>query len=255
MADRPRNKIPWTEIVGCVPVLNTERIAGAAQRFFQDKRFAAANTHARRNLITRLLDTAFAGGLPFFEVAQQLIEEIRESSDARAMASCVNKIERLRQEGWQEKSDCANLKLRSVDLEIQLNPNSFLRNDRDETLLLYAYFRKKPLLQTDAIRALLYLINDPSIEIGGGNTRVVVLDYYKDICYEGSDFQGQERWIVNQVVKILSAYNTVYRAHSDGGPPSTSVDRTVRYRHPLAGASGTQFAISPPSGQLCLSFV
>jgi hypothetical protein len=234
---------------------DTERIAGAAQRFFQDKHFAAANTHARRNLITRLLDTAFAGGLPFFEVAQQLFEEIRESSDARAMACCVNKIEQLRQEGWQDKSDRANLRLRSVDLEIQLNPNSFLENSRGDNLLLYAYFRKKPLLQTDAIRALLYLLNDPSIEIGDRNIRVVVLDCYKDICYEGSEFQGHERWIVNQVVKILSAYNTVYRAHLDGDPPSTSVGRTVRYRHRSARVPGTRLAISPPAGQLCLSFV
>jgi hypothetical protein len=254
MADRPRNKIPWTEIVGCVAVPDTERIAGAAQRFFQDKHFAAANTHARRSLITRLLDTAFAGGLPFFEVAQQLFEEIRESSDARAMACCVSKIEQLRQDGWKEKSGHANLKFRSVDLEVQLNPNSFLQNSRGENLLLYAYFRKKPLLQTDAIRALLHLLNDPSIEITHENIRVVVLDCYKDICYEGTDFQSQERWIANQVVKILSAYNTVYRAHLDGGPPSTPTRRTVRYHHRSAGSAGTRLAILPPAGQLCLSF-
>jgi hypothetical protein len=255
MADRPRNRIPWTEIAGCVPMPDTERIAGAAQRFFQDKHFAAANTHARRSLITRLLDTAFAGGLPFFEVAQQLIEEIRESSDAKAMACCVSKIEQLRVEGWQEKLDRTNLRLKSIDLEIQLNPNSFLKNDQGEILLLYAYFRKKPLLQTDAIRALLHLLNDPSIKIDNGNIRVVILDCYKDICYEGSDFQGHERWIVNQVVKILSAYNTVYRAHLNGDPPPTTGGRADRYRRPSAGTSRVQFAISPDAGQLCLGFV
>jgi hypothetical protein len=254
MADRPRNKISWTEVVGCVAVADTERITGAAQRFFQDRHFAAANTHARRNLITRLLDTAFAGGLPFFEVAQQLIEEIRESSDAKAMACCVNKIERLRQEGWQEKSDRANLRFRSIDLEIQLNPNSFLENDKGEILLLYAYFRKQPSLHTDAIRALLYLLNDPSILIDGENIRVVVLDCYKDLCYEGSDFLGQERWIANQVIKILSAYNTVYRAHPDGSPPPTSVSRRAGRRHRSLGVTGANFAVSASAGQLSLKF-
>jgi hypothetical protein len=254
MADRPTNKLPWAEVVGGISASDTQR-ARTAQRFFENRRFAKSRNLAKRGLIRRLMNTVFDRNLLIIEIFQKVVAEIRENSDAKALNSCVYKIEELGQEGWRRaNTEGSGIRLHSVELEIQLQPDALLENDLGDHLLLYAYFRQSPPLSTDAIRGLLYLVRQSGKEPIYENARIVVLDCYNDRSYEASDFQEGEPWIAKQMTKVLSTYNVSYRVHLDGNPPGATSVGTLPRRSRGARAGGAAFSVVPIQNQLCLQF-
>ena len=254
MVEVPSNKLPWTEVVSCVSLSEKAR-ASTAKRFFENKRFASSKNQTKRGLIRRLTHAVFDVSLPIFDIAQRVAEEIREDSDAKALNSCVNKIEQLGKEGWRHVDGGeAGISLRCLDLDIQLEPDKFLINEAGKLMLLYSYYRQSPPLSTDAIRSLLCLIKLATSKNNHyQDIRVVVLDCYKDRSYENSDFTEGEPWIAKQIDKVLGAFNAMYRIHLDGSPPPPRIDVRKPVRRPRALRGGNSgFSILAPHNQLCL---
>jgi hypothetical protein len=138
-------------------------------------------------------------------------------------------------------------------LDIQLQPDRLLINDSGSLLLLYTYYRRSPPLNTDAIRSLLCLIR---LVTGKqkifNNVRIVILDCYKDISYENSDFHEDEPWIAKQTDKVLSTFNAAYRIHLGGSPPEPPEFPPNSRRKARAIRSTTMgFSIEQPSNQFC----
>jgi hypothetical protein len=256
MADELSNRLPWAEAVSCVSLSDASR-ARAAQRFFDHKRFASQKNFTKRGLVRRLVNVVFDVNLSIIDIAQQIGDEIRGNSDAKALNACVQKIEQLGEEGWHRTAgEDPSATLRCGDLDVQLQPNAFLTN-KDGRLLLYAYFRRSPPLSTDAIRALLCLVQlSTTANREFQNARIVVLDCYNDKSYEGSDFQEGEPWIARQMDRVFRTYNEMFRIHLDGSPPSQLEDRRRLTRRPRAiRADRAGFSFTPSRNQLCFQFV
>jgi hypothetical protein len=257
MDEQITNRLPWAEAASSVSLSDPMR-ARAAQRFFTNKRFASSKNQAKRGLIRRLVDVVFDSNLSIIDMAQQIRDEIKENSDAKALNACVDKIEQLGAEGWYRADiEWPSATLHHVDLEIAIYPDAVLKDEKDHFLLLYAYYRKSPPLNTDAIRALLYLIRIFGERCDAlEDARIVVLDCYNDKSYEGSDFQGSEPWIKKQIDRVFSTYNATYRSHLDGTPPSqTSINHRPGRKARVVRIGRTDLSRLAPEAQLCLQYV
>jgi hypothetical protein len=255
MTENVSNKIPWAEVVSSVSLSDTVR-ARAAQRFYDNKRFATAKNQNKRKLIRRLVDVVFDRNLSIIDMAQRIADEVKQNSDAKALDACVRKIEQLGQEGWHRTDgECTHLVFQCADLNVQVQPDALLQGQMAGShLLFYAYFRQSPPLNTDAVRALLCLIRLAARGIKGlHDCRIVILDCYNDRTYEGSDFQEGEPWIARQMERVFSTYNAMYRIHLDGSPPpQVGSTRKLPRRSRTIRAGGSGFSIVPAQNQLCL---
>ena len=203
----------------------------------------------------RITHAMFDISLPIIDVAARIADELREDSDAKALNACVKKIEQLGNEGWRHaETKNAGVSLRCVDLDVQLQPDRVLANDAGSHLFLYSYYRQSPPLSTDAIRALLCLVRLATAKQNFlRESRIVVLDCYKDSSYEGSDFNEAEPWTAKQIDKVLGIFNAMYRIHLDGSPPP-QMNTLGKPRRPRAlRADGAAFSAAPRN-QLCLQF-
>jgi hypothetical protein len=84
MTENVSNKIPWAEVVSSVSLSDTVR-ARAAQRFYDNKRFATAKNQNKRKLIRRLVDVVFDRNLSIIDMAQRIADEVKRNSDAKAL--------------------------------------------------------------------------------------------------------------------------------------------------------------------------
>jgi hypothetical protein len=252
MADRPNNRLPWTEVVSGISASSRERVR-SARRFFEKRRFAANQNLEKRGFIRSLFDAVFDENVSFIDIAQRVVDEIRGKQEANALNVCVEKVTQLGEEGWFRSSGRVELVVNSANLQISIHPNEFLENVKGENLLLYAYFRRSPPLSTDAIRGLLNLIGRSSEALIYENARIVILDCYNDRSFEASEFQEGELWISKQINNILSTYNVTFQSHSDGDPPGLG-NSYPALTSSVGSRPNANFSVTPIQNQLCLPF-